>query len=133
MLTTNQILKTKPEFILSVDYDANIGEMIGDETGSEYLAEMVIQYHSLTDNCCIAFYVECLVSVSDSDNKVTIEEMDTCYDSWRVYVNNIKDLPNGSHHVWGYDLDDELHTKLVKLMESQPIYDAPEKFIIETY
>ena len=131
MLTTNQILKTKPVFILLVNYDANIGEMIGDETGSEYLAEMVIQYHSLTDNCCIDFYVECLVSVGD--NKVTIEEMNTCYDSWIVYVNNIKDLPNGSHHVWGYDLDDELHTKLVKLMESQPIYDAPEKFIIETY
>ena len=44
MLTTNQILKTKPVFILSVDYDANIGYMIGDETNDEYLAEMVIQY-----------------------------------------------------------------------------------------
>ena len=131
MLTTNQILKTKPTFTLSVNYGANIDEMIGDETGTEYLAEMVIQYRSLTDNCCIAFYVECLVSVSD--NKVTIEEMNTCYDSWRVYVNNIKDLTNGTHHVWGYDLDDELHTKLVKLMESQPIYDIPDNFIIEKY
>ena len=131
MLTTNQILKTQPTFILSVNYGANIGEMIGDETGTEYLAEMVIQYHSLTDNCCISFYVECLVSVSD--NKVTIEEMNTCYDSWIVCVNNIKDLPNGSHHVWGYDLDEELHTKLVKLMESQPIYDIPEHLTIEGY
>ena len=131
MLTTNQILKTKPEFILSVNYDANIGDMLGDETNNEYLAEMAIQYHSLTDNCCLAFYVECLVSVNNS--KVTIEEMNTCYDSLTVYVNNIKDLPNGSHHVWGYDLDDELHTKLVKLMESQPIYDIPEHFTLESY
>ena len=131
MLTTNQILKTKPEFILSVNYDANIGDMLGDETNNEYLAEMAMQYHSLTDNCCLAFYVECLVSVNNS--KVTIEEMNTCYDSLTVYVNNIKDLPNGSHHVWGYDLDDELHTKLVKLMESQPIYDIPDNFIIEKY
>lgn len=131
MLTTNQILKTKPEFILSVNYDDNIGDMLGDETNNEYLAEMAIQYHSLTNNCCLAFYVECLVSVNNS--KVTIEEMNTCYDSLTVYVNNIKDLPNGSHHVWGYDLDDELHTKLVKLMESQPIYDIPEHFTIESY
>ena len=131
MLTANQILKTKPEFILSVNYGANIGYMIGDETDNEYLAEMVIQYHSLTDNGCLAFCIECLVSVND--NKVTIEEMDTCCDSWQVYVNNIKNLPNGSHNVWGYDLDDELHTKLVELMESQPIYDIPGYFTVEGY
>ena len=131
MLTTNQILKTQPTFILAVNYDESIGDMLGDETNNEYLAEMAIQYRSLTDNCCIAFYVECLVSVSN--NLVIIEQMNTSSDYLAVYVNNIKDLPNGSHHVWGYDLDDELHTKLVKLMESQPIYDAPENFIIEKY
>ena len=131
MLNTNQILKTKPEFILSVNYGANIGYMLGDETDNEYLAEMVIQYHSLTAKGCLAFCIECLVSVND--NKVTIEIMDTCCDSWQVYVNNIKDLPDGSHHVWGYDLDEELHTKLVKLMESQPIYDIPEHLTIEGY
>ena len=129
MLTTNQILKTKPEFILSVDYCANIGDMLGDETNNEYLAEMVIQYHSLTDNGYLAFHVECLVRVSD--NKVIIEQMNTCYDSGTVYVNNIKDLPFGKHHVWAYDLDGELHSKLVDLMEYQPIYDAPTNFIIE--
>ena len=131
MLTTNQILKTKPEFILSVNYDKSIGDMLGDEANNEYLAEMAIQYHSLTANGCLDFGIECLVSVND--NKVTIEIMDTCYDSWRVYVNNIEDLPNGLHHVWAYDLDDELHAKLVKLMESQPIYDIPEHLTIEGY
>ena len=131
MLTANQILKTKPVFILSVDYYANIGEMSGDESNNEYLAEMVIQYHSSTTNGCLAFYVECLVSVND--NKVTIEEMNTSEDYLAVYVNNIKDLPNGKHHVWAYDLDGELHSKLVDLMESQPIYDATMDFIIEAY
>lgn len=131
MLTTNQILKIKPEFILSVNYDANIGDMLGDETNNEYLAEMVIQYHSLTDNCCLLFTIDVLVQ--ECDGQVTIEEMNTCYDSCTVYVNNIKDLPNGSHHVWGHDLDDDLHTKLVKLTESQPIYDIPEHFTIESY
>ena len=131
MLTSNQILKTHPTFTLSVNYGANIGYMLGDETDNEYLAEMAIQYHSLTANGCLAFCIECLVSVND--NKVTIEIMDTCCDSWQVYVNNIKDLPDGCHHVWGYDLDDELHTKLVELMESRPICDIPEHFTIEGY
>ena len=131
MLTTNQILKTKPTFTLSVNYGANISGMLGDETDNEYLAEMIIQYHQLTDNCCLSFYVECLVSVND--NKVTIEEMDTCYDSWQVYVNNIKDLPDGCHQVWGYDLGTDLHTKLVELMKSQSICDMPEHCTLEGY
>ena len=92
---------------------------------------MTLQYHTITCNACLSFTVECLVSVND--NKVTIEQMDTCYDRWSVYVNNIKDLPNGSHYVWSYDLDADLHTKLVELMESQPINDVPENFIIESY
>ena len=131
MLTVNQILEIKPVFILSVDYCANIGDMLGDETNNEYLAEMVIQYHSSTTNCCLALYVECLVSVND--NKVRIEEMNTSEDYLAVRVNNIKDLPNGKYYVWGHDTDDELHTKLFELMKSQPIYDAPINFIIEAY
>lgn len=137
MLTINQILKVKPTFILAVNYDnGSLADMLGeydndDNSHNEYLAEMTIQYHTITCNACLAFTVECLVSVND--NKITIEQMNTCYDSWQVYVNNIKDLPNGSHHVWAYDLDDELHAKLVTLMESQPIDTVPEHFIIESY
>ena len=137
MLTINQILKTNPVFILAVNYDAgSLADMLGeydrdDNSHNEYLAEMTIQYHTLTCNACLSFTVECLVSLND--NKVTIEQMDTCYDRWTVYINNIEGLPNGSHRVWAYDLDDELHTKLVELMESQPIDDIPEHFIIESY
>ena len=137
MLTINQILKTNPVFILAVNYDSgSLADMLGeydrdDNSHNEYLAEMTIQYHTLTCNACLSFTVECLVSLND--NKVTIEQMDTCYDRWTVYINNIEGLPNGSHRVWAYDLDDELHTKLVELMESQPIDDIPEHFIIESY
>lgn len=131
MLTIKQALQIKPVFILAVNYDANLGDMLGENTSSEYLADMTIQYHSLVSNACLAFTVECLVSVND--NIVSIDEMNTCYDNWHVYVNNIESLPNGSHHVWAYDLDDELHTVLVELIESQPIYDIPTQYTIEAY
>lgn len=133
MLTIKQALQIKPVFILSVNYDAgSIGEMAGEDRDLNlYLAEMTIQYHSLVNNACLAFTVECLVSVND--NIVSIDEMNTCYDSWYVYANNIESLPNGSHHVWAYDLDDELHTVLVELMESQPIYNTPKHYTIEAY
>ena len=131
MLTINQILKTKPVFILSVNYDANLGDMLGEENSNEYLAEMTIQYHTITCNACLAFTVECLVSVND--NKVTIEEMNTSSDYQAVYANNIKDLPNGSHYVWGHDTDSDLHETLLDLIESQPIDDIPEHFTIESY
>ena len=133
MLTIKEILAVKPQFILAVNYEAgSLGEMVGEDRDlNKYLAEMTIQYHSITNDACLAFTVECLVSVND--NIVTIDEMDTCYDSWHVYSNNIESLPNGSHHVWAYDLDDELHTVLVELMESQPIYDIPTHYTIEAY
>ena len=131
MLSINQILKTNPTFILSVNYDANIGDMLGEETSNEYLAEMTIQYHTITCNACLSFTAECLVSLND--NKVTIEEMNTSSDYQAVYANNIKDLPSGSHYVWGHDTDSDLHIKLLDLIESQPIYDIPEHFIIESY
>lgn len=35
--------------------------------------------------------------------------------------------------VWAHDLDSDLHVKLLDLIESQPIYDIPEHFIIESY
>lgn len=134
MLTTNQILKIKPVFILS--YDKSQGLLAESEKAiigcdDEYLGDLTIQYQSLTANGCISFTIE--VCIQEYDNQVTIEQMDTCYDRWAVYVNNIKDLPSGSHNVWAYDLDADLHTKLVELMEAQPIDDIPEHFIIESY
>ena len=137
MLTTNQILKTKPTFILSVNYDAgSLADMLGeydrdDNSHNEYLAEMTIQYHTITCNACLAFTVECLVSVND--NKATIEDMNTSDDYQAVCANNIKDLPNGSHYVWGHDTDSDLHETLLDLIESQPIDDIPEHFTIEGY
>lgn len=137
MLTTNQILKTKPTFILSVNYDAgSLADMLGeydreDNSHNEYLAEMTIQYHTITCNACLAFTVECLVSVND--DKATIEEMNTNSDYQAVYANNIESLPNGSHYVWGHDTDSDLHTTLLELIESQPIDDIPKHFIIESY
>lgn len=138
MLSINQILKTNPVFILAVNYDAgSLADMLGeydreDNSHNEYLAEMTIQYHTITCNACLAFTVECLVSVND-DNKATIEEMNTSSDYQAVYANNIKDLPNGSHYVWGHDTDSDLHETLLDLIESQPIDDIPEHFIIEGY
>lgn len=140
MLSINQILKVKPVFILAVNYDnGSLDNMLGendrdDNSDNEYLAEMAIQYHSLTNNACLAFYVECLVSVND--NKVTIEQMNTCPDMQAVYAKNIAELTsiNGnSVNVWGGDVCDAMHTKLLDLIESQPIDDIPEHFIIESY
>lgn len=133
MLTIKQALQIKPVFILAVDYDAgSIGEMVGEDRDLNlYLAEMTIQYHSLTDNACLAFYVECLVSVND--NIVTIDEMNTSSDYQAVYAHNIDSLPDGSHQVWAHDIDDELHTVLLELIENQPIYDIPEHYTIEAY
>lgn len=136
MLTTIQILKTKPTFILSVNYDAgSLADMLGeydrdDNSHNEYLAEITIQYHTITCNACLSFTVECLVSVNDN-NKVTIEDMQTGADSHSVYANNIKTIPNGSYHV--YQGDYKLQGYLADLLESQPIYDIPEHFIIESY
>ena len=137
MLTTKQILKNKPVFILSVNYDAgSMADMTGeydrnDNSHNEYLAEMTIQYYSLSLDACLSFHVECLVSVNDG--KVVIEEMDTSSDMQAVYANNIESLPNGSHYVWGHDTDSELHTVLLELIENQPIYDIPTHYTIETY
>ena len=133
MLTIKQALQIKPVFILAVNYDAgSLGEMVGEDRDLNlYLAEMTIQYHSLTDGACLAFTVECLVSVND--NIVTIDEMDTSSDSQAVYSDNIDSLPNGSHQVWAHDIDESLHSILVELIENQPIYDIPKDFIIEAY
>lgn len=150
MLTINQILKTNPVFILSVNYDAgSLADMLGEPdrddihcchysgcSHNEYLAEMTIQYKwrndlTLIDQACLAFTVECLVSVND--DKVTIEEMNTSSDYQAVYANNIKSLPNGSYYVWGHDTNEGLHEALLELIESQPIYDIPEHFTIESY
>jgi hypothetical protein len=133
MLTIKQALQIKPVFILAVNYDAgSLGEMLGEPRDLNlYLAEMTIQYHSLVNNACLAFYIECLVSVND--NIVTIDNMDTSSDMQAVYANNIKDLPNGSHQVWAHDIDDELHTVLLDLIENQPIYNIPTHYTIEAY
>ena len=133
MLTIKEILAVKPQFILAVNYDAgSLGEMLGEDRDLNlYLADMTIQYHSLVDNACLAFTVECLVSVND--NKVTIEQMNTGSDIQAVYSNNIQELPNDNHNIWSHDIDDELHTVLVDLIEEQPIYDIPAHYIIEAY
>ena len=137
MLSINKILKINPVFILAVNYDAgSLADMLGeydrdDNSNNEYLAEMTIQYHTITCNACLSFTVECLVSLDD--NKVTIEEMNTSDDYQAVYANNIDSLPSGSHYVWGHDTDSDLHETLLDLIESQPIDDIPEHFIIESY
>lgn len=133
MLSIKQALQIKPVFILSVNYDAgSLGEMLGEDRDLNlYLAEMTIQYHSLTDGACLAFTVECLVSVND--NIVTIDEMNTSSDYQAVYSDNIDSLPNGSQQVWGHNIDSELHSVLLDLIESQPIYDIPAHYTIEAH
>ena len=80
MITINQALKIKPVYILAVDYNSgSLADMLGeynrdDNSHNGYLADITIQYHSLVDNACLSFTIECLVSVND-DNQVTIEEM----------------------------------------------------------
>lgn len=133
MLSIKQALQIKPVFILAVNYDAgSLGEMLGEPRDLNlYLADMTIQYHSLLNDACLAFTVEC--SVRFNNNIVTIDEMDTSSDMQAVYANNIKDLPNGSHQIWAHDTDSELHTVLIELIENQPIYDIPAHYTIETY
>ena len=89
----------------------------------------------LPDAACLAFYVECLVSVND-DNQVTIEEMNTSSDMQAVYARNIAELTSISGNcvnVWGNDVCDTMQGYLLELIENQPIYDIPEHFIIEGY
>lgn len=133
MLTIKQALQIKPVFILAVNYDAgSLGEMLGEDSGLNlYLADMTMQHNSLLDDACLAFTVECLVSVND--NKVTIEQMNTGSDMQAVYSNNIQELPNDNHNVWAHDIDEELHNTLLNLIESQPIDDIPTHYTIEAY
>ena len=139
MLTIKQALQIKPVYILAVDYNSgSLADMMGeydrdDNSDNEYLAEMVIQYHSLVDNACLAFYVECLVSVND-DNKVTIEEMNTCTDNQAVYAHNIDGLFDGHVTIGEYGcIDIDYHDMLQSLIEEQPIYDIPKHYTIESY
>ena len=92
MLTIKQALQIKPVFILAVDYNSgSIGEMVGEDRDLNlYLADMTIQYHSLVDNACLSFTIECLVSVNDSI--VTIGDMNTSSDMQAVYAQNIAEL-----------------------------------------
>ena len=136
MLSIKQALQIKPVFILAVDYaSGSIGEMVGEERDlSLYLAELTIQYHSLVDNACLSFTVECLVSVND--NIVTIDEMNTSSDIQAVYAYNIDGFQDiNSFHTFIYvdSIDDELQDLLIDLIESQPIYEIPNHFIIEAY
>ena len=136
MLTIKDILAVKPQFILAVDYNAgSIGEIVGENRDlNKYLAEMTIQYYSPVNNTCLAFDVECLVSVND--NKVTIEDMNTSNDYQTVYARNIAELTsiNGNTiNIHQDDLSDVMRDFLIDLIENQPIYDAPENFIIEAY
>lgn len=136
MLTIKEILAVKPQFILSVNYDAgSLGEMLGEPRDLNlYLAEMTIQYHNLVDNACLAFYVECLVSVND--NIVTIDEMNTSNDYQAVYAHNIAELTsiNGNNvNIYQDGLCDAMQDFLIDLLENQPIYDAPNNFTIEAY
>lgn len=136
MLTIKQALQIKPVFILSVNYDAgSIGEMVGEPRDLNiYLAEMTIQYNSLLDNACLAFYVECLVSVND--NIVTIDEMNTSSDYQSVYARNIAELTSidgNSINIYQDSMSDAMQDFLTDLIESQPIDDIPAHYIIEAY
>lgn len=136
MLTIKQALQIKPVFILAVNYDAgSIGEMLGEDRDLNlYLADMTIQYHSLVDDACLAFYVECLVSVND--NIVTIDEMNTSSDMQAVYARNIAELTSidgNSVNIYQDDLSEAMQNFLIDLIENQPIYDAPNNFTIEVY
>ena len=136
MLTIKDILAVKPQFILVVDYGSgSIGEIVGENRDlNKYLAVLTIQYYSPVDNACLAFYVECLVSVND--NVVTIDEMNTSSDYQAVYTSNIAELTsiNGNNiNLHQDDLSDATRDFLIDLIESQPIYDAPKDFILEAY
>ena len=136
MLTIKQVLQIKPVFILAVDYNSgSIGDMTGEDRDlNKYLAETTIQHHSLVNNACLAFYVECLVSVND--NVVTIDEMNTCNDYQSVYARNIAELTSidgNNINIYQDVLSDAMQDFLIDLMESQPIYDIPSNFILEAY
>lgn len=136
MLTIKQALQIKPIFILSVNYDAgSIGEMVGEDRDLNlYLADMTIQYHSLTDNACLSFTTECLVSVND--NIVTIDEMVTSSDSQSIYANNIAELTSidgNNINIYQDSMSDAMQDFLIDLIESQPIYDIPTHYTIEAY
>ena len=134
MLTIKDILAVKPQFILVADYSSgSIGEIVGENRDlNKYLAKLVIQYYSPINNTCLAFDVECLISVNDS--AVIIEEMNTSSDYQAVYARNIAELTsiNGnSINIHQDDLSDAMRDFLIELIESQPIYDIPNDFIIE--
>ena len=136
MLSIKQALQIKPQFILVVDYDSgSIGEIVGEDRDlNKYLAEMAIQYHSPVNNACLAFYVECLVSVND--NAVTIDEMNTSSDNQSVFSQNIAELTsiNGNNvSIYQDDLSDAMRDFLIDRIESQAINDLPSNFIIEAY
>ena len=134
MLSIKEILSVKPSFILAVNYGAgSIGEMIGEDRDLNlYIAEMVIQYHSLVGNACLSFTVECLVFVND--NKVTIEEMNISSDNQSVFSQNIVGLIDGHVTIGEYGcIDIDYHDMLQELIDNQPIYDIPNHFIIEAY
>ena len=136
MISIKEILAVKPHFILAVNYDAgSLGEMLGEPRDLNiYLADMTIQYHSLLDDACLGFYIECLVSVND--NIVTIDEMNTSSDSQTVYARNIAELTSidgNSIIIYQDVLSDTMRVFLIDLIENQPIYDIPEHFIIEAY
>ena len=137
MLTIKDILAVKPQFILAVDYNAgSIGEIVGENRDLNlYLAELVIQYYSPVNNTCLAFYVECLVSVND--NVVTIDEMNTSSDYQQaVYARNIAELTSidgNSININQDVLSDTMQDFLIDLIESQPIYDIPKHYTIEAY
>ena len=136
MLTIKQVLQIKPVFILAVNYDVgSIGEMAGEDRDLNlYIAEMTIQYHSLVDNACLSFTVECLVSVND--NIVAIDEMNTSSDIQAVYAHNIAELTGidgNSINIYQDVLSDAMQDFLIDLIESQPIYDIPAHYTIEAY
>ena len=136
MLSIKEILAVKPQFILAVNYDAgSLGEMLGEPRDLNiYIADMTIQYHSLVSNACLAFTVDCLVSVND--NIVTIDEMNASSDSQSVYARNIVELTSidgNSINIYQDVLSDAMQDFLIDLIESQPIYDIPTHYTIEAY
>ena len=136
MISIKEILAVKPQYILAVNYDAgSLGEMLGEDRDLNlYLAEMTIQYHSLVDNACLSFTVECLVRTND--NIVTIEDMNTSSDNQAVYANNIAELTSidgNNINIYQDGLSDAMQEFLIDLIESQPIYDIPSNFILEAY
>lgn len=136
MLSIKQALQIKPVFILAVNYDAgSLGEMLGENRDlNKYLAELTIQHYSLLDDACLAFTIECLISVNDE--LVVIEEMNTSSENQSIYASNIAELTsiNGNNiNIYQDDMSDAMRDFLIDLIEKRPIYDAPNNFIIEAY